>query len=86
MFNLGRVQRRYLWPSASEARPIDGEVVELAVLVPRAQFLKLERQANRKGISVGQLVRRLLSPSPRRTPQSDPGVKDYPVCLARRPR
>jgi hypothetical protein len=64
-------------------RPIDEEVVELAVLVPRVQFLKLERQAARMRISVGQLVRRRLFAS---SPQTGFGVKEDPVYLARRSR
>lgn len=74
-------------PSSSEVRPIDEEVVELAVLVPRVQLLKLERQATRMGISIGQLVRRrLLKSSPRKLPQKRHGVKEEPVYLARRSR
>jgi hypothetical protein len=66
---------------------IDEEVVELTVLVPRVQFLKLERRATRMGISIGQLVRRrLFAFSPRKSPKKGLGVKEEPVYLARRSR
>jgi hypothetical protein len=68
-------------------RPIDEEVVELAVLVPRAQFLVLERQATRMGISIGQLVRRrLFASSPRKSLPRGIEGKEGPVYLARRSR
>jgi hypothetical protein len=87
MFNLECTWQAARLRSSSEVRPIDDEVVELAVLVPRVQFLKLERQATRMGISVGQLVRRrLFAFSPRKSPWWGSGVKEAPVYRARRSR
>ncbi|MCI0457685.1 MAG: hypothetical protein L0Z62_12005 [Gemmataceae bacterium] len=87
MSNLECTRQATRLPSSSEVRPIDEEVVELAVLVPRAQFLKLERQATRMGISVGQLVRhRLFASSPRKSLPRGLGLKEGPFYLARRSR
>lgn len=44
----------------AEAQPLDAEMAELSVLVPRSQVQALERAAQSEGISMGQYMRRAL--------------------------
>lgn len=45
--------------SANTARS-DQEVVELALLLPRWQALELEAAASRRGMTTGQMLRRVI--------------------------
>lgn len=40
--------------------PVDNEIVELALLVPRWQAEALEEAAHDRGISTGQMLRRMI--------------------------
>ena len=46
-----------------EITPLDDEVVELALLLPRWQAEALEEAAHNKGITAGQMLRRLIGRS-----------------------
>ena len=43
--------------------PIDDEVVELALLLPRWQAEALEDAAHRRGLTTGQLLRKMIGSS-----------------------
>lgn len=45
--------------SSGSARS-DQEVVELALLLPRWQAMELEAAANRRGMTTGQMLRRVI--------------------------
>lgn len=40
--------------------PIDSEVVELALLLPRWQAAALEEAAHQRGITAGQMLRKMI--------------------------
>ena len=44
-----------------EMTPIDNEVVELALLLPRWQAVALENAAHEQGISTAQMLRKLIN-------------------------
>ena len=46
--------------AGGESPPPDGEVIELALLLPPGQVTALERAARREGLTLGQMVRRLI--------------------------
>jgi hypothetical protein len=46
--------------SEGAAVPVDAEVVEMALLLPRGQAAALERAALRRHVTVGQLLRHLI--------------------------
>ena len=48
-------------PGTREITPIDQEVVELALLLPRWQAEALEDAAHARGLTAGQLLRRLVA-------------------------
>ncbi len=41
--------------------PRDGEMVELALLLPERQFVELEMAARGQGLTTGQMLRRLIN-------------------------
>ncbi len=43
-----------------EVRALDEEMVELSVLLPRNQAMPLEREARRRGLTAGQMIRSLI--------------------------
>lgn len=43
-----------------EMFPLDPEVIELALLLPRWQAMALETAAKQRGISAGQMLRRMI--------------------------
>lgn len=45
---------------SSDAARTDQEVVEFPLLLPRWQALELEAAASRRGMTTGQMIRRLL--------------------------
>lgn len=47
-------------PGAREITPLDSEVVELAFLLPRWQALALEDAAQERGLTAGQMLRKLV--------------------------
>lgn len=47
-------------PVAAPVSRLDAEVVELPLLLPRWQALELEAVANRRGMTTGQFLRRVL--------------------------
>lgn len=47
-------------PGVSEVTAIDAEVVELALLLPRWQAAALENAAHQRGLTAGQMLRRLI--------------------------
>jgi hypothetical protein len=47
--------------------PVDGEIVELSLLLPRWQAVALESAARDQGISAGQMLRRIIGESVRAT-------------------
>ena len=53
----------FLAPSAGtrEITPLDDEVVELALLLPRWQAEALEEAAHNRGLTAGQMLRKLIS-------------------------
>jgi hypothetical protein len=50
-------------PGTSEITSFDNEVVELALLLPRWQAEALEEAAHNRGITAGQLLRKLIGTS-----------------------
>ena len=50
-------------PGTTELTAIDAEVVELALLLPRWQALALENAAHQRGLSAGQMLRKLIGSS-----------------------
>jgi hypothetical protein len=47
-------------PGACEITPFDNEVVELNLLLPRWQAEALEEVANDRGLTAGQMLRKLI--------------------------
>lgn len=47
-------------PGAREVTPLDNEVVELALLLPRWQAAALEEAAFSRGLTAGQMLRKLI--------------------------
>jgi hypothetical protein len=45
---------------APEAARVDQEVVELPLLLPRWQAMELEAAASRRGMTTGQMLRRVI--------------------------
>lgn len=45
---------------SSEAPRLDQEVVELPLLLPRWQAMELEAAASRRGMTTGQMLRRVI--------------------------
>ena len=43
-----------------EVRSLDADMVELSVLLPRQQAVPLEREARRRGLTAGQMIRSLI--------------------------
>jgi hypothetical protein len=43
-----------------EVRALDDDMVELSVLLPRNQAMPLEREARRRGLTAGQMIRSLI--------------------------
>jgi hypothetical protein len=43
-----------------ECRRVDEEMVELSLLIPSSQAALLEKEARRRGLSAGELVRGLI--------------------------
>jgi hypothetical protein len=50
-------------PGTREITPIDNEVVELALLLPRWQAAALEDAAHQRGLTTGQMLRKLIGAS-----------------------
>jgi hypothetical protein len=46
--------------AVGEMTPIDSEVVELALLLPRWQAAALEDAAHQRGITAGQMLRKMI--------------------------
>ncbi len=49
--------------SRLEARPCDDSIVELSLMMARGQFDAMEQQAQTRGMSVAQFLRRLVQQS-----------------------
>ncbi|VTS05689.1 hypothetical protein [Tuwongella immobilis] len=47
-------------PEDRGSAPMDAEVVELALLLPRWQAMALESAARKRNMTTGQMLRRLL--------------------------
>ena len=45
---------------ASALRALDGEMEELSLLLPKSQAALLEEEANRQGLTAGQLARSII--------------------------
>lgn len=43
-----------------EVRSLEDDIVELSVLLPRHQAVPLEREARRRGLTAGQMIRSLI--------------------------
>jgi len=54
-------------PGTREITPLDNEVVELALLLPRWQAEALEDAAHARGLTAGQLLRKLVGATLRDT-------------------
>jgi hypothetical protein len=52
--------KRASQPDRKEVRNLDDEIVELSVLLPRQQAVPLEREARRRGLTAGQMIRSLI--------------------------
>jgi hypothetical protein len=50
-------------PGTREITPLDNEVVELALLLPRWQAEALEEAAHNRGLTAGQMLRKLVGAS-----------------------
>jgi len=50
-------------PGTREITSLDSEVVELSLLLPRWQAEALEEAANNRGITAGQMLRKLIGAS-----------------------
>jgi hypothetical protein len=50
-------------PGTREITPIDNEVVELALLLPRWQAAALEDAAHQRGLTTGQMLRKIIGAS-----------------------
>ena len=48
-------------PGVSELTALDADIVELALLLPRWQASALENVAYSRGITVGQMLRKLIT-------------------------
>jgi hypothetical protein len=59
-------------PGTREITPIDNEVVELALLLPRWQAEALEDAAHQRGLTTGQMLRKMIGAS-LKGPASRPG-------------
>jgi hypothetical protein len=59
---------------SSEAARTDQEVVEFPLLLPRWQALELEAVARRRGMTTGQMIRRLLGEMLASQPAPAPGA------------
>jgi hypothetical protein len=59
---LSPVASGFLAPvgAGGEITPFDSEVVELALLLPRWQAAALEDAAHQRGITAGQMLRKLI--------------------------
>ena len=59
---MRRKRRRRVVSSleASALRPLDEEMEELSLLLPKSQAAVLEREANRQGLTPGQLARSII--------------------------
>ena len=51
---------RHLETQGKEVRRLDEEMVEMSVLVPRSPAVPLEREARRRGLTAGQMIRLLI--------------------------
>ena len=51
---------KHLETQGKEIRRLDEEMVEMSVLVPRSQAVPLEREARRRGLTAGQMIRLLI--------------------------
>jgi hypothetical protein len=49
-----------LFDAVSPSSRSDQEVVELALLLPRWQVMELEAAASRRGMTTGQMLRRVI--------------------------
>jgi hypothetical protein len=60
-----RVAAGFLAPrlGGREITPLDDEVVELALLLPRWQAAALEAAAHDRGLTAGQMLRKLIGKS-----------------------
>jgi hypothetical protein len=58
---------------SSDAARTDQEVVEFPLLLPRWQALELEAAASRRGMTTGQMIRRLLGELLAAQPAPAPG-------------
>jgi hypothetical protein len=47
-------------PGSREITPLDNEVVELALLLPRWQAEALEEAAHNRGLTAGQMLRKFI--------------------------
>jgi len=50
-------------PGVREITPFDNEVVELSLLLPRWQAEALEQAAHQRGLTAGQMLRKLIGAS-----------------------
>jgi hypothetical protein len=57
---MRRKKSRHLETQGKEVRRLDEEMVEMSVLVPRSQAVPLEREARRRGLTAGQMIRCLI--------------------------
>jgi hypothetical protein len=55
-------------PGGREITPLDNEVVELNLLLPRWQAEALEEAANSRGLTAGQMLRKLIGLTLRESP------------------
>jgi len=61
-----------------ESPPRDGEVIELALLLPSGQVTALERAARCRGLTLGQIVRRLIRDFLAQPTATVPGARGQP--------
>jgi hypothetical protein len=47
-------------PHSTDAKGIDAEIVEVALLLPRWQILALESVAEERGLTTAQMLRRMI--------------------------
>lgn len=48
-------------PTTREFTPLDGDVVELALLLPRWQAEAIEEAAHSRGVSAAQMLRKIIA-------------------------
>lgn len=62
MDTLSSVASGFLAPrgGVGELTPLDAEVVEMALLLPRWQAAALEDAAHQRGLTAGQMLRKLI--------------------------